>query len=259
MKKSPKSFSSSMANLLVIEKQSIDSTQDEAIRILQKKSVHIARPYVVIAGEQTTARGRTGKKWIAPAGKNIYFSLVIDIPPHWKESTHLLSPSVSLSLQNQLQLLGVQNSRIKWPNDIIINGKKLSGVLVELYNVDQSSQAIIGVGMNLNLRSEECENLLKRPITSLLAETNLVWNVSKTTLIFLERILEDIASPQNSPENVYKTWVEKCTWMVGEQVNTHHPDGRLAQGEVLGFAKNGAIRIYNPYSQKEEHIDYGLD
>lgn len=246
-------------NLLVIEKKSLDSTQDEAKRLLSEKAESISLPYVVIAGEQTHGRGRSGRKWISPAGKNIYFSLVIDVPPHWKQATHLLSTCVSLSLFEQLKAWSIPEIAIKWPNDLVIKDKKLSGVLVEIISQAQSVQAIIGVGMNVNLQSDECEKLIDRPITSLLIETNQVWNVEKTTYTFLEKILHNISLPEISPEYIYNTWIQECSWMIGKFVATHHPDGRAVQGTVLGFSNDGAVRIYNTTSGQEELIDCGLD
>ncbi|MGR6832584.1 bifunctional biotin--[acetyl-CoA-carboxylase] ligase/biotin operon repressor BirA [Aliivibrio wodanis] len=100
---------------------------------------------------QTSGRGRRGRTWVSPFGSNIYFSL------YWKLESGLagamgLSLAIGIAVVNALELLGCQGLKLKWPNDIYWNEKKLAGVLIEL-SAQSGGEAhvVIGVGINVDL------------------------------------------------------------------------------------------------------------
>jgi BirA family transcriptional regulator, biotin operon repressor / biotin---[acetyl-CoA-carboxylase] ligase len=115
--------------------------------------------------EQTQGRGRLGRTWHSPVGVNIMMSCRWAIPENVSDLNGL-SSCVSLSLVNALKKLSsVEELACKWPNDLYYQNKKLAGILIELHTENgRISEAIIGIGLNVNMLSSE---LIDQPWTSL--------------------------------------------------------------------------------------------
>src|SRR5580693_5189979 len=126
---------------------------------------------VVFAESQTKGRGRLGRKWISPAHKGLWFSILLrpDLRP--QETTQLTVASATAlrrAIHNETGL----SPEIKWPNDILIRGKKVAGVLTELSaEVDRVKHIILGIGIDVNLSANEFPAELKKTATSLKIET----------------------------------------------------------------------------------------
>ena len=108
---------------------------------------------VVISDSQTAGRGRLGRKWISPAGRNLYLSVLFrpDVPARGAPVFTFVG---SLALERVFSGYGVDVS-IKWPNDILADGKKVSGILAELICSDgKADRLVIGIGVNLNMSGE---------------------------------------------------------------------------------------------------------
>ena len=126
----------------------IDSTNDEAKRIEGIEDFHI-----FISEEQTKGRGRHGKKWSSPNSGNIYMTISTT------QNTSQISP---ISLISGLmckkaidKLIKTSSIMLKWPNDILLNDKKIGGILVETERNKENIKTIIGIGINLNISKKE--------------------------------------------------------------------------------------------------------
>jgi len=122
---------------------------------------------VVTAGEQTEGRGRRGRVWTAPEGKALLYSAVL----RPLDERHLLLPlSVPLAICAAAEELrpGVE-CRVKWPNDVWLDGRKLAGVLIEAR--PQDGWAVIGIGLNLSIAPDEFPPDLRQPAVSLFPPT----------------------------------------------------------------------------------------
>jgi len=118
---------------------------------------------VVTAREQTAGRGRVGRVWTAPEGKALLYSAVL----RPLDERHLLLPlSVPLAVCSAAEALrpGIE-CMVKWPNDIWLEGRKLSGILIEAK--PQDDWAVIGVGLNLSIEPDEFPDDLRQPAISL--------------------------------------------------------------------------------------------
>lgn len=117
---------------------------------------------VCLAEQQTAGRGRRGRAWESPAGGNIYLSLrwCFDSVP---EQLPMLGLVVGIAVAEALQDVGIRGHRVKWPNDITHQGKKLGGILLE--TVDTSQTVVIGIGLNVNMQT--CAETIDQPWTSL--------------------------------------------------------------------------------------------
>lgn len=119
-----------------------------------------------LAEAQTAGRGRRGKSWVSPFGRNLYFSLVWNFSGG-AAALEGLSLAVGVSLATALSKLGYQGLGLKWPNDLWLQGKKLGGILLEMTG-DASGycQVVIGVGINVDM-SHSTGNQIDQPWTSL--------------------------------------------------------------------------------------------
>jgi BirA family biotin operon repressor/biotin-[acetyl-CoA-carboxylase] ligase len=108
---------------------------------------------VVLAEEQAKGRGRFERAWVSPAGKNLYLTLLMRPSLDRLRSLSIVAPlAVALAVEDSTGL----KPRIKWPNDVLIDGRKLSGVLVESEVIGQSVKyALVGVGVNVNFDVEQ--------------------------------------------------------------------------------------------------------
>ena len=108
---------------------------------------------VVVSDSQTAGRGRLGRKWVSPAGRNLYLSALF-CPEISPQKSSVFTFLASCALVEVFSAYGV-DATIKWPNDILVNGKKISGVLTELCTSYGSvNYLVIGIGVNLNLPEE---------------------------------------------------------------------------------------------------------
>jgi BirA family transcriptional regulator, biotin operon repressor / biotin---[acetyl-CoA-carboxylase] ligase len=108
---------------------------------------------VVLAEEQTKGRGRLGRVWVSPTGKNLYLTLIMRPPLERLRSLSIVAPlAVALAVEDCTGL----TPRIKWPNDVLINDRKLSGILIESEIAGEAVEyALVGPGINVNLDIEQ--------------------------------------------------------------------------------------------------------
>src|SRR5690606_30796939 len=121
---------------------------------------------IVVAEEQTQGRGRRGRSWSSPPGKNLYCSLVLrpELPPARAAELTLVA---AVALAETLRDAGV-NAEIKWPNDVQVGGKKIAGILTELSaDTEKVHFVIVGIGVNLNCDAGDFPPELRETATSL--------------------------------------------------------------------------------------------
>ena len=128
---------------------SLDSTNAEILRQLESN----AEPMVVLAEMQTAGRGRRGRSWLSPFAKNVYFSMLRSFQTG-VASLDGLSLVVGLALIDVLKSFGLEDAKLKWPNDVLVGNKKLAGILLELSGDPTGlCHVIIGIGVNVNMKN----------------------------------------------------------------------------------------------------------
>lgn len=170
--------------------ETIGSTNTVASEIAAK-SVEGA---VVLADTQSKGKGRLGRVWVSPSGVNIYMSIILkpDIRP--RDAT-LITIMSSVACANALRKVTGLNVTIKWPNDLIIQKKKLCGILTKLKTErNKIIFAVAGIGINVNADINEFPEDVKSIATSLKNETGIVY--SRT---------EIVAETLNEIDRWYKT------------------------------------------------------
>jgi BirA family biotin operon repressor/biotin-[acetyl-CoA-carboxylase] ligase len=122
---------------------------------------------IVVAEEQTQGRGRRGRGWVSPPGENVYVTAVLRPEREELRSLGMIAP---LAVCATVESVGVE-CRLKWPNDILVGGKKVAGVLIDASSAnDRVHYALVGIGINVNFDPGEHPEL-KGMATSLSAET----------------------------------------------------------------------------------------
>lgn len=134
----------------------VDSTNSY---LLRKASQGLEKGHLCLAEWQTAGRGRRGRTWVSPFASHLYASI------YWRIDAGMagamgLSLVAGLAVTDTLEALGVSNAKLKWPNDVYLNGRKLAGVLVELEGqADGPCHAVIGVGLNVTMREKDAAEI----------------------------------------------------------------------------------------------------
>ncbi len=218
------------------------STQDSARRLIAHRCA-LADGALVIADQTPAGRGRLGRRWIAPAGSALTFSRICrtaapDDAQAVNRLTFATSVAVAQTLDHWLTPRG-QQARIKWPNDILVGGKKIAGILVEVMHSEEAGHfAIIGVGLNVSLLPDQLPDdpndpTLRERITSL-----AMLNIHADRLAVLGRLVGEVdhALDRADPDDLLKSWRSRST-LIGQHVSLQS-DGRRYTGEVADLDPN---------------------
>jgi BirA family biotin operon repressor/biotin-[acetyl-CoA-carboxylase] ligase len=138
-----------MAGFTVEVVPSIDSTNAELMR-RARSGPHGQAPTLLVAADQTAGRGRMGKTWLSQPGHSLTFSLLLPLQPaHWAGLSLVVGVSLAEALAPLLPATTGEQLRLKWPNDLWLDGAKLAGILVETAHQAGSACVVVGVGINL--------------------------------------------------------------------------------------------------------------
>ncbi|MGF7030507.1 BirA family biotin operon repressor/biotin-[acetyl-CoA-carboxylase] ligase [Paenibacillus mucilaginosus] len=148
--------------------QEVESTQTTALALLAEGA---PEGTLILAEQQTAGRGRQGRPWISPKGKGLWMSLVLKPAGLPISCTPQLTLLVAVALCRAVRAETGVEAGIKWPNDLLVGGRKISGILLESRAEDASLQHIIaGVGISVNLTEEDYPQALRETATSLAIE-----------------------------------------------------------------------------------------
>lgn len=127
--------------------------------LFQRAADHMGKRYAVLAEKQVAGRGRRGRHWVSPFGKNIYLSLLVSFSGGLA-ALEGLSLMTAIAVERALARLGIEGIGLKWPNDVYANGKKLAGILLEVTGEYSSHcQVVIGIGLNLSLSDDDAARI----------------------------------------------------------------------------------------------------
>lgn len=215
---------------------SIDSTNTEARRLAANGA---GEGTVVIAETQTKGRGRLGRSWASPPRRNLYLSIVLRPPIAVAEAAQLTlvaGVAVAEALREW-----TPHAAIKWPNDVVIDGRKLVGILTEMEADDDRVRfVILGIGVNLNAAPEDFPEELRDKATALCATVGRP--IDRTA--FADRLLSRIDERYglfltNGFAALRPLW-EACSCLTGRTVQIEGAGQRHA-GVVTGISDDGAL------------------
>lgn len=233
--------------------ESVDSTQKIAHRLAHENA---SEGTVVIAEEQLSGRGRMDRPWHSPKYTGIWMSVILrpNIPPPKAPQLTLIAAVAVVQAMEELTSLTPQ---IKWPNDILLNGKKVTGILTEMQSdVDRVISIIIGIGINVNQQVEDYPKELQNIATSLAIECGEKLQRAELIKTLLNRL-----------EKLYLLYLEqgfypiKLLWesyavSIGENITARTLIGSI-HGKAKGITEDGVLMIEDQ-SGKIHHV-YSAD
>jgi BirA family biotin operon repressor/biotin-[acetyl-CoA-carboxylase] ligase len=228
--------------------QVIDSTNAEALRQVPRG---IDQPRLILSERQDAGRGRRGREWVSPYGANLYYSLVVPVYGGIKRLEGL-SLVAGMAVVACLKEQGITDALLKWPNDVLVRGQKIAGILLELVG-DPADQChvVLGIGINANMRNadgiDQEWSSIYLVTQTLVDRTALAVTLSKTLSLYLARLeIEGFASLRLEWEALHAWKGRKVNLIAGAQT---------IAGEVLGVNDQGALRL--KVAGKEEHFSGG--
>lgn len=201
------------------------STNDDCARMMKEGARHGT---VVVAGQQLSGKGRRGRSWSSPAGEAVYMSIGL-IPEISPDRASMLTLVMALAVACALEeITGLKNLHIKWPNDIVVGGKKVCGILTEMHmDGNRIGSVVIGVGINVGKREFEPE--LAQTATSLGIECGREFDRDS----IIEKVLAHF-------EAYFERFVEKCNMstVMGEYIE-----------KMINLDKE--VRVLDPHGEYE--------
>lgn len=199
---------------------------------------------VLVADHQTAGRGRLDRTWVTPAGSALTFSVLLapDRVPtaRWPWLPLLVGIAVAEGVR---RVTGVECT-LKWPNDVLVDDRKLAGILVERVERDRGAVAVVGVGLNVSLSEAE---LPVATATSLAVEGAVTTDrtvVLREVLRSLEALFVQWQADGGDPRlGLVESYVRRCSTL-GRQVRVELPSGEHLQGTASGIDTDGRLEVH---------------
>jgi BirA family biotin operon repressor/biotin-[acetyl-CoA-carboxylase] ligase len=225
--------------LVLFEKT--DSTNEQAlIKVKQGTTL----PLACFAEEQVQGRGRRGKVWVSPPGGSIYLSLAWQFELPLSELGSL-SLAMGVAIARVLKGIGLQSVGLKWPNDVLVDGRKIAGILIETAQLTtEKTTTIIGIGLNFQL-PEVMPVIPDQPwtdvVSSLNGSSSEIGRSNLAGLLLQEcmHVCDSFVQARNDLMAEYRQY-DIC---MQQPVNIHLEDEQVLQGVVIGFEAGGEIRV----------------
>ena len=208
---------------------------------------------VVFAESQTKGRGRLGRVWQSPTRKGLWFSVLLRPAMRLQETTQLTVISAT-ALQRAFKAVAGVSAEIKWPNDLLIGGKKVAGILTEMSaEVDRVRHLIIGIGVDVNQDANEFAGELRQTATSLkLAAGEEICRAELATEILRELDADYARVCAGKFPEVADEWEAACV-TIGKNVTVHVGD-RKFRGRAEALDDDGALLVRTEHGHLERII-----
>jgi BirA family biotin operon repressor/biotin-[acetyl-CoA-carboxylase] ligase len=219
--------------------ESVESTQNIA-----RSAAEDGAPEgtLVIAEQQLNGRGRMGREWVSPRGKGVWMSMVLrpSLPIQFAPQLTLLT---AVALCRSLKRITALPIGIKWPNDLLIDGKKISGILLESAAEDERLTFVIaGIGISVNLEEDDYPAELLEKATSLrMAGNKKIDRIDVITDFLMEWEQLYFLYQEQGFSPIVTIW-EALSFSLGKPARLITPQGDLV-GVPIGLDESGAIRI----------------
>jgi BirA family biotin operon repressor/biotin-[acetyl-CoA-carboxylase] ligase len=201
---------------------------------------------VFLAEEQTAGRGRGANSWQSPRSTGIYCSAILRpaLPP---SDVLALSLAAGLAVRSAIHEV---DSRVevdlKWPNDVLLNGKKVCGILTEMNaEATRARYIVVGIGINVNQASFPTD----LPATSLRLATGSEWSrveLAGALLKSLDREYRQLLDDADSKESILQRFAQNSSWVLGKRVRIEE-NGSAFEGTTEGLDPRGFLQVRTPH------------
>ena len=226
-------------NSTVLKYKEIDSTNNEAVRLLDKKK---SFPYWIIAEKQTAGKGRKNRYWDSLVG-NFMGTYVLEINLERKFLPHLTFVSALAIYDTVKKFISNRNEKIvqlKWPNDLIINKSKCGGVLIENIASKKDNNHIIAIGIGINLTKSPSKTIF--PSSNIFKETNIKIDPDEFLFELDKNIRKKINLWKNglNYEAILEQWIDKA-FLLNKEISVTLPNGIKEKGIFTSIDNEGGL------------------
>ena len=209
--------------------ETVLSTNDEAKKYLNKDNQH---GYVIVTKNQINGRGRRNNKWFSVPNKSLTFSIILN--QNKIKNKELLSIMPAIAITKAIEKNTHLQCAIKWPNDIMLNNKKIGGILIET----KSDYAVIGIGLNINEEYRDLNRSIENNSTSL--------RINKSPIIKLEMLLANILNVleeccEQENQKLISEWLNYCGH-INKKIKFYQ-NKNIVSGIFKGINQNGQAII----------------
>ena len=227
----------------IIEYEELDSTNNEAKRLLREGDASSLYGTVITARRQTSGRGRMDKGFFSPDGNSIYATFIL--PPPERPAEQQITALASVAVCETIEKMTSYNPRIKWVNDVLVDGKKICGILAESIQDSTGQGAVVlGIGININLNEEEFPEDLQDIAGS------LKMNKEDREIFFkafVERVFYCLSHHERSLIDYYR----EHSILIGKDIFVIRFDEKRP-ATALGIAEDGALIVEYEDGTSEE-------
>jgi len=223
-----------------------DSTNDVALMLAAQGEAHGT---VILAEEQTAGRGRLGRNWYSEKSSGIYASIILR-PPLAPAAAPVLTLMAGVATQRAVNTVTGLPVDIRWPNDLLLNGKKVCGILTEMSaELDRLHAVVLGIGLNVNHREMPAE--LREIATSLRMEGRKPYSRAQILVALLKelerkyRLLLDEGSVA-----ITRAWAAASTYAQGKRIRVVSSGGEFL-ATTAGLEPSGALRVRREDGREE--------
>jgi BirA family biotin operon repressor/biotin-[acetyl-CoA-carboxylase] ligase len=215
-----------------------ESTNTAALNLAQKGAEHGT---VVVAEEQTAGRGRLGRTWYSEKSSGIYVSVILR-PPFSPTAAPILTLMAGVATQHALNTATGLSVDIRWPNDLLVKGKKVAGILTEMNaELGRLHAVVLGIGINVNHSVMPAE--LKPVATSLRIESQRTWSRVQIIIALLkelERYYHLLLEKGNAA--IAERWAAASTYANGKRIRIMTAEAE-SLATTVGLDPSGALRV----------------
>lgn len=220
-------------DITVLRFETLASTNDEAANQARQGA---AEGLCVIAREQTAGRGRQGRSWVSNADTGLYFSIVLR-PKIGREQLGLITLMAGVAVHDTLTEFGLTPD-VKWVNDVLVNDKKISGILAEAVETPTGLAVILGVGINVDgSPAIDAATSIEKESCTALSVDEVAERLTDKLSYYYDRMNGD-----NGPAEIVNEWSRRSSYFRGKPVRVTLPDG-VIEGVTDGLEANGALRV----------------
>ncbi|MBV9242870.1 MAG: biotin--[acetyl-CoA-carboxylase] ligase [Acidobacteria bacterium] len=211
----------------------LDSTNREAA---DQARAGAAEGLTIVADEQTAGRGRQGREWASATGSGAYFTTILHPRVEVRHFT-LIPLMAAVAVYDALLERWHIGPDIKWPNDVLVDEKKIAGILAEMVDTPTGNAIVVGIGINLRAADPELN------ATAIEGESKVLVARDEVVLAVLEQLGTLYTRLHEKPASILDEWSSRSSYFDGKAVNVDLGNNDSFSGVTCGLEENGALRV----------------